>query len=293
MTSLTTEPGLLLVDKPAGVTSHAVVGAARRALGERRIGHTGTLDPFATGLLLLCVRSFTRATEYFHALSKTYRAVMRLGVETDTEDLTGKVVARSDAWRELSTGLIEERVAALVGCQDQVPPAFSAKKVSGARAYDLARSGASVELPAVSITVHSARVTSIDLPDVGIEVEVSTGTYVRSLARDLGRVLNCGAHLASLRRTAIGPFDVEDAVAPDRIGDGAEEGVAWRPAAAALPWLARRRLDLSETDDVEHGRSLPAREAEVGPLALVHEGRLVAIGEVVDGRVRPKKVFSG
>ena len=291
MTSQTIEPGLLLVDKPAGATSHDVVNAARRALGVRRIGHTGTLDPFATGLLLLCVGSFTRATEYFHGLSKTYRAVMRLGVETDTEDATGEAVARSDAWTELSSEAIAGEVSGLIGSHEQMPPAFSAKKVSGVRAYDLARSGRTVELETSPITVHAARVTRMDPPDVGVEVEVSTGTYVRSLARDLGRSLGCGAHLSSLRRTAIGPFVVEDAVASDQMGSALGDTRAWRPAASALPWLGRRPLDDAETVEVEHGRFLPADESESGRLALVRGERLVAIGEVVDGRIRPRKVF--
>jgi tRNA pseudouridine55 synthase len=292
MPSPKTEIGLLLVDKPAGVTSHAVVAAARRALDERRIGHTGTLDPFATGLLLLLVGAFTRATEHFHVLPKTYAAVMRLGVETDTEDPSGAVVSSSEAWRDLDPAAVASEVAGLVGDHEQVLPAFSAKRVGGARAYDLARSGEAVELPAASITVHAARVTDVSLPEVSFEVQVSTGTYIRSLARDLGRALGCGAHLSSLRRTAIGPFAVAEAVAPEAIGPATVNGPAWRSAAAALEWLPRRALDESEASDVRHGRFLPTRSEQEGPIVLVHEGRLVAIAEAVEGNIRPRKVFA-
>ncbi|MFV1987169.1 MAG: tRNA pseudouridine(55) synthase TruB [Gemmatimonadota bacterium] len=287
-----TDPGLLLVDKPPDVTSHDVVRAARGALAERRIGHTGTLDPFATGLLLLCVGSFTRAAEYFHALEKTYSAALRLGQETDTDDLTGTVEFASDAWRDLDEHDVVAAIEARVGESEQVPPAFSAKRVAGVRSYSRARAGSHVELEPVPIVVHEAGITACRLPEVEFEVTVSTGTYVRALARDLGRELGCGAHLVALRRTRVGPFDVTDAYAlSDLPTAGREDGPGWRGAATALPWLERRALTSSEVVEIEHGRAIPATETAAGTVALVTDRRLVGIGEVDGDLIRPRKVF--
>jgi tRNA pseudouridine55 synthase len=289
---MATDPGLLLVDKPVDVTSSNVVLAARRALEERRIGHTGTLDPFATGLLLLCVGSFTRAAEYFHALEKTYAAVMRLGQETDTDDPTGTVTSERESWRDLSADDVVAAIAKLVGESDQVPSTFSAKRVGGVRSYRRARAGAAVELDAVPIVVHEARVTGCRLPEVEFEVTVSTGTYVRALARDLGRELGCGGHLSGLRRTSVGPYDVRDAYPLAEIPTSNRvDEPGWRPAARALPWLARRALTPAEVTEIEHGRTVAAEEAATGYVVLAGGDRLVAIGEFDGDVIRPRKVF--
>ncbi|WP_420440792.1 tRNA pseudouridine(55) synthase TruB [Candidatus Palauibacter sp.] len=302
---MTTEAGLLLVDKPAGATSHDVVLRIRRKLGVRRIGHTGTLDPFATGLLLSLVGSFTRLADLYHGLPKSYDATMALGRETDTDDLTGKTVSEDAAWRELGAEAIRVAFAAREGVGRQVPSAYSARRAGGERAYALARRGERPELEAREVTIHEIAVTDIDLPRVCFRASVSTGTYVRALARDIGRDLGPGAHLTALRRTTIGPFGVGEAISP---GAAAEAVVAvspaWRPGAAALPWVRRRELNDREQDEVRHGRSVergdvrspPERARGAGgspgePVALCAPDGLVAIAEERDGRLHPKKVF--
>ena len=287
-------PAVLLVDKPEGPSSHDVVQVARRALGVRRVGHAGTLDPFATGLLLLCVGRATRLVEYFHLLSKVYSATAVLGVETDTEDRTGTVVERSDAWRAVTREDIDRAAEGLRGEQAQVPPAFSAKKVAGRRAYEAARAGEALDLAAQSIRVHSLEVLDVRPPEVDFVADVSTGTYVRSLARDLGRRLGCGAHLGALRRLSIGPFTVADAVSlPDLECGGLPERASFT-AAGAVSWLPARNLSDTEVEDVEHGRPIPAegnaRDPHL-PVAMMCGGRLVAVGRRESELLRPEKVF--
>jgi tRNA pseudouridine55 synthase len=221
---------VLPVDKPEGPTSHDVVAAARKALSERRIGHTGTLDPFASGLLLLCVGRATRLAEYFSGLDKEYEAEARLGIATDTLDRDGNVVAVSERWSEVTEEGLEAALGALRGDIEQVPPQFSAKKVEGERAYKSARDGRRVELPPVPVTVRELTLTGVDLPFVRFRVRCSSGTYVRALARDLGAGLGVGAHLTALRRTAVGPRSVEGALRLDDLGDSAlVAGAAVRP----------------------------------------------------------------
>ena len=287
-------PALLLVDKPEGPTSHDVIQVARRVLGVRRVGHTGTLDPFASGLLLLCVGRATRLAEYFHLLSKTYSATAVLGLETDTEDRTGAVTVRSDDWRSVTREDIERAADRLRGEHGQVPPAFSAKKVAGRRAYVAARAGETIELAARAVNVHALEIVDIRLPEVDFVAEVSTGTYVRSLARDLGRDLGCGAHLSCLRRLSIGPFCVADAVGLADLAEAAIPAGASRSAAQSLSWLPTRSLSESEVTEVEHGRRIPdpdQRGDSDQPVALVVGERLVAVGRRDSKGLRPDKVF--
>ncbi len=299
--------GMLLVDKPPGMTSHEAVLEARSRLGIRRIGHTGTLDPFATGLLLLLVGPFTRATQYFHILPKRYTATMRLGIETDTEDRTGTPVAENEAWRDLSEGEVRRALAVRSGEGTQLPPRYSAKRVGGRRAHAEARRGARLELAPIPITVHGLSLERFEPPLVGFTATVSTGTYVRSLARDIGRDLGCGAHLSELRRTRIGPFPVAGALPPERVGPpGPATAAGWRSPAEALGWLPRRRLDPPEVGDIRHGRAVSAgaiespTEEDTGPLgldgpaavALLADGALVAVAERHGEELRPRKVFA-
>jgi len=258
------------------------------------------LDPFATGLLLLCVGSFTRTAEYFHALPKRYAATMRLGQQRDTDDLTGKVIEDSEAWRDLDEHAVVSALEAKVGPGEQVPSTFSAKKVDGVRAYAEARAGRAVELAPVPVVIHKARVTGLALPHVEFEVEVSTGTYVRALARDLGRDLNCGGYLTALRRTGIGPFEVAEACELAVLERGGTVPLpAWRDAGPALSWLPRRDLEPEEVEALEHGRSIaigsvtapPGPGRVDGPIGLLRGDRLVAVGRIEDGRLRPQKVF--
>lgn len=294
--------GILLVDKPSGPTSHDVVERARRALDQRRIGHTGTLDPFATGLLILCVGPSTRLAEYFHLPSKRYRAVLRLGIETATHDPEGEPVGQEDlSWRNLSRADLEAAVADFRGTILQRPPAFSARRVDGRRAHRAAREGEAVELEPREVHVHELEVVEMELHRVTLAARVSTGTYVRSLARDIGRAVGCGAHLTSLRRTAIGPFEVEGALPVDELEPGgpAPGAPAWLAPAEALPFLARRELSGPERDRVVHGARVDAEGTEAPasggeddlPVALVHEGELVAVAERANGELQPRKVL--
>lgn len=203
--------GLLLVDKPAGVTSHDVVQLVRRIYGERSIGHLGTLDPFATGLLLLLLGHSTRLATFIATEPKVYEATIRFGSETDTDDCTG-TVAREAAFPGFDA--IRSAIPGLAGTIMQVPPAYSAKSVDGTRAYDAARQGTPLELAPVEVTVYKWEVLADREPERELDVRITcgTGTYVRALARDLGRAVGSAAHLASLRRTRCGPFDIADAV---------------------------------------------------------------------------------
>jgi tRNA pseudouridine55 synthase len=200
--------GLLLVDKPAGVTSHDMILAARRAYGERSIGHLGTLDPFATGLLLLLIGRSTRLATFIETEPKVYEATIRFGAEMDTDDLTG-AVTRSAATPDESA--IRAGIAALTGDLLQVPPAYSAKSVDGSRAYDAARRGEQLELSPVPVRVDEWDITEIQSEFVRATITCGGGTYIRALARDLGRLCESAAHLESLRRTRCGEFEVRNA----------------------------------------------------------------------------------
>ena len=206
--------GLLLIDKPAGMTSHDVVQRVRRVYGERSIGHLGTLDPFATGLLILLLGRATRLATFIDAEPKVYEAVIGFGEETDTDDATGTVI-RSAA--EPAESGIRDAIARLTGRISQVPPAYSAKSVDGTRAYDAARRGEPLDLPAVDITVHSWQLGRYTDGKLSAVITCSGGTYIRALARDLGRLTSSAAHLAALRRTRAGHFDVADAFTLDTL----------------------------------------------------------------------------
>jgi tRNA pseudouridine55 synthase len=287
-------PAILLVDKPEGPTSHDVIRIARRHLDTRRIGHTGTLDPFASGLLLLCLGAATRLVEYFHLLPKTYTATAALGAETDSEDRTGAVTRRSEAWRVVTEGEIEQAAAGLRGPSAQVPPSYSALKVDGRRAYEVARAGGDVALEPRAVEVHRFEVTGIRLPEVDLLTEVSTGTYVRSLARDFGRALGCGAHLKALRRESIGPFRVNDAVDLLDLEAGEIPECAVISPVDALSWLPVRTLTPSETAEIEHGRRIRDPHGPDGsdlPVALVAGERLVAVARREASELQPEKVF--
>lgn len=204
--------GLLLIDKPPGMTSHDVVQRVRRIYGERSIGHLGTLDPFATGLLILLLGRATRLATFIDTEPKMYEAVIRFGDEMDTDDATGTVVRTAEIPSESA---VKAAVVQLTGTFSQVPPAYSAKSVDGTRAHTAARRGAPLQLPATDVTVHSWRLGAMTNGTLSAAITCSGGTYIRALARDLGRLTTSAAHLASLRRTRAGGFDVADAAALD------------------------------------------------------------------------------
>jgi tRNA pseudouridine55 synthase len=200
--------GLLLVDKPAGMTSHDVVQHVRRIYGERSIGHLGTLDPFATGLLVLLIGRATRLATFLDTEPKVYDATITFGTETDTDDATGTVIRTADP---PSDDDVRSSLKALTGTISQVPPAYSAKSVDGTRAYDAARRGEPLDLPAIHVTVHSWVIRELREETLSAVITCGGGTYIRALARDLGRLTSSAAHLSSLRRTRVGEFDVRDA----------------------------------------------------------------------------------
>jgi tRNA pseudouridine55 synthase len=284
--------GLLLVDKPEGLTSHDAVERVRRALGGVRVGHTGTLDPFATGLLVLCVGGATRLAEYLVALPKRYRATLRLGVRTDTHDRTGTVIARDGSWVVLSREAIEDALRAQASRTEQRVPAYSAKRRGGVRLYEAARRGSPVVPPVVRVRIYGVEVLDVDGPDVTFEVECSAGTYVRAIARDVGEDLGVGAHLVALRRLEVGAFRVEDAVPPDALDDPARLCAALRPPEDAVAHLPRCVLAPAEARRFAAGQAVAGPPCDPGlPVAVFAGDRLLGIGRAADGRLRPEKVI--
>jgi tRNA pseudouridine55 synthase len=289
----------LLVDKPAGCTSHDVVALARRRYRLRAVGHTGTLDPFATGLLVLLFGSATRLARFVAPAPKTYLARARLGVRTSTDDLTGEVIGAGAAPPAPDEAAVREAVQALVGLQRQRPPAYSAKRLAGERSYRRARRGEPVELPEVEVVVHRIAVITYRFPDLEFRCTVSAGTYVRALARDLGERLGIGAHLTALRREAIGELRVEDAIGLDRLGPE----TPLRSPLAVLSHLPR--VEVGEEVARALGFGQPVRNPDPGPqpacltdtglasrtVAVLQGGRLVAIAEARDTILRPVVVL--
>jgi tRNA pseudouridine55 synthase len=285
--------GVLPIDKPEGPTSHDVVAMARRALNTRRIGHTGTLDPFASGLLLLCIGWATRIAEYLSGLPKTYVAVARLGVSTDTADRTGAVIGTSERWRELGRDEIVRAFHAQVGSFLQVPPRYSAKKVAGVPLHRRVRRGEDVEASPVRVTIEELEVLDVQPPDVRFRVRCSAGTYVRAIARDVGEALGTGGHLTALRRTRIGPHDVEAALSIRELHDPAARERAMLSPAEALSHLPAVDIGAREAAQVLQGRTLPLPPGTPpeGPVRVLHAGRLLAIAGAEGGGLRPRKVF--
>ena len=208
--------GVLIIDKPAAMSSAQVVSSVKKLLGARKVGHTGTLDPFATGVLICCVNQATRLARFFLEGSKTYEAVLRLGMETDTQDATGQVTGKSQV-PPVSPRRLEQVLKRFEGQQMQTPPVYAALKHQGTPLYKLARQGKPVQKPARRITVSTLKITAVDMPDVRFEVTCSSGTYVRTLCADIGRALGCGGHLAGLRRTASSGFRIENAWSLERL----------------------------------------------------------------------------
>jgi len=302
--------GVLLVDKPAGPTSHDVVARLRRSSGQRRIGHTGTLDPMATGLLALVFGSATRLASVLSGRDKTYDALIRLGVATDTDDAEGRAVGERS--NSLPTDHdLDLALAGFRGTYEQLPPRHSAKKIDGQRAYDLARRDRAVDLKPVSVTVHQLRRLERNAPDlVSVRMAVSSGFYVRSLARDLGRRLNCGGHLAALRRTSVGDFDVSSALPLDtaeRLGPAV--GARLIPPSEALAHLPGVRISESGAKRVVHGNPVgpdyvteqlgaaaPADGAQAAPGRILvrvigPDGHLLALAERRQGLLHPVVVL--
>lgn len=276
----------MLVDKPAGLTSHDVVQRVRRVLATRAVGHTGTLDPFATGLLVVLVGRATRLARFVEAQPKQYLATARLGVATETDDPTGAPLGAPAEVGHLDAAAMRGAIAAFVGPQTQRPPRYSAKHVDGERSYRLARRGQGVDPADIAVTVHEAELVRFAAPDVTFRVTVSPGTYVRAIARDLGQRLGVGAHLTALRREAIGGLRIAEAVPLERLTPD-----ALVPVRTVLQHLPAVELDEPMRLAVSHGRPVPAAAGPEGHVALLHAGEVVAVAEGGDGWLRPAVVL--
>lgn len=289
--------GILLIDKPAAWTSHDVVAKARRICRQRRIGHTGTLDPMATGLLLLCLGRATRLVEFMAGHEKRYEGVIQLGATTTTDDAEGEVLARA-AVAPASPARLRELEAQFSGPILQRPPAYSAVKVAGKRAYAVARAGGEVTLAPRPVTVHRLRLRPLDGERLAVTLHCAAGTYVRSLARDIGEALGCGAHLAALRRTAVGPFDVAEAVSLDlveRLAAAGRLADLLLPPDEGLPALPVARVAEPSARALSFGAEVGVAAAgqPPGPLRVYDSrGRFLAVGSLAAGRLRSLKSFS-
>jgi tRNA pseudouridine55 synthase len=284
---VTASSGLVIVDKPGDMTSHDVVSRVRRLAGTRKVGHAGTLDPMATGVLVLAVNRATRLLGQLTLTEKRYDATIRLGAATTTDDAEGEVVTTRPT-HGLTEAAVVEALTAFVGDLDQVPSAVSAVKLGGKPAYARVRAGEQVDLPPRRVTIHALEVTGVELPDVEVSVHCSSGTYIRAIARDLGAALGVGGHLTFLRRTAVGPFTLDDAGTLDDL----TEHLAMTPIAdAARASFPARDLDEAQAAHVRVGRrldlALDATTALFAPggefLALYRAGE--------DGRARAVAVF--
>lgn len=301
--------GILLIDKNKGESSYHVVQKVKDALKIRKVGHAGTLDPFATGLLIILLGQGTKLSPFVMSENKIYLATMRLGIETDTLDPTGRVVRKTPV-PNLSPEYIQEKAGKFVGNIEQTPPSFSAVRTMGTRAYKLARRGQEVVLKKRNVTIHSLRILAIDLPDVTMEVRCTSGTYIRSLAFDLGQALGTGSHLRSLRRLGSGFFDVKNAFGSKKILNGnfnrsLNDRVI--PMSAALPGMEEIQVEHSLAEKVRNGYQ-PALEAiadgynlaarDGAHLKLVSNDELAAVvrvnisGRDGHGRLKIVRVFS-
>src|ERR1700722_6664357 len=291
--------GLVIVDKPGGMTSHDVVARIRRLAGTRRVGHAGTLDPMATGVLVVGVDKATRLLGYLALTEKQYDATIRLGQSTSTDDAEGELTATASA-KDVSPATINQAIAELTGEILQVPPAVSAIKVDGQRAYKLTRAGAAPELKPRPVTVYEFTVTGIrtagngDLIDVDATVRCSSGTYIRALARDLGDKLGTGGHLTALRRTRVGGYGLDAAKTLDQLAERFEVMPLAQAAAAAF---GRRDLSADEARRLAHGGRLAVGPPGAGPpgptAAFAPDGTLIALLTEDSGQARPLVVFAG
>lgn len=288
--------GVIVIDKPIGMTSHDVVQIVRKGTNIRRAGHTGTLDPRASGVLVVLVGPAVRLSEYVSASDKRYQSVIQLGTTTDTYDADGRVLSTNSV--DISEKQFDDVLQSFVGEIEQVPPPYSSVKVKGRHAYDMARNGEEVDLEPRMINVYNLELLEWAPPEAVVDVYCSSGTYVRSLAHDLGEKLGCGAHLIGLRRTKSGRFTLRDAVPLRKLREAFEDNT-WEkfiiPAAEALSDWPAIQLDAEQLDIVRHGRRIPA-EPGLGKMAraISEDGELIGLLELDAETLewQPKKVFS-
>jgi len=292
--------GVLVVDKPVGLTSHDVVQIVRKGTNIRRAGHTGTLDPRASGVLVILIGPAVRLSEYVSASDKRYQAVVRLGASTDTYDADGRIISTSPV-DKINEEQFGDALQSFVGEIEQVPPPYSAVKIKGRKAYEMAREGEEIDLAPRRIKVYSLELLEWAPPEAVIDVYCSSGTYVRSLAHDLGEKLGCGAHLIGLRRTKSGRFTLRDAVPLRRLREAFEDGNWYQyliPAAEALSDWPAIELTQDQVEAIRHGHRILSDEGSIAVgvnmiRGVSEQGELVALLEFVpdSNEWQPKKVF--
>ena len=300
--------GTLIINKPAGWTSHDVVAKSRRILGTRRIGHTGTLDPFATGVLVVCVGAATRLVQFLVGLDKEYIATVRLGFATDMQDLTGNPITEFQSPREITTEQVQDILVQFVGEQLQLPPMFSAKKIGGERLYEAARQGREIERQPVPITIYAIDLLPDDFlkenadgtRDFQIRVRCSSGTYIRTLAHDIGAKLTVGAHLAALHRTAVGQFTIEQALSLEEVEAKKSAGTieeSFLSLSASISHLPRLILTDDAIKHITHGRTIRVAEPAINSQQMIRlcnaQDSLLALGEydATHQLIKPRVVF--
>lgn len=283
---MSTAHGFVIIDKPAGITSHDVVARLRRVMGTKRVGHAGTLDPMATGVLVLGINNATKFLQFITDGKKRYLGTIRLGQSTTTDDKEGEVLS-SNTINHITDDAIRSYLSSQVGIIMQVPSKVSAIKIAGERAYDLVRQGKEVEIPARQVEISKLEVVAIsrnEFIDIDIDVTCSAGTYIRSIARDLGAALEVGGHLISLRRTLVSPFDLSDC-------SSIEEPTVQPLAEAISKLMPVRAIDLNEMQELKFGRALKKSEFDGIGVALAPDGEVAAIIENRDYGAQPLSVF--
>lgn len=286
------QPGLVIVDKPGGMTSHDVVSRCRRLFGTRKVGHAGTLDPMATGVLVIGIERATKILGLITGTDKSYAATIRLGQTTSTEDAEGEVL-HTVSTEHVTEAQIEAAVSALRGDIEQVPSTVSAIKVAGQRSYQLAREGRAVELPARPVRIQRFEVLAVrrvgGFTDVDVEVDCSSGTYIRALARDVGAALGVGGHLSALRRTAVGRYGLDEARTLDDLAEQAR--LSYSLDEACLLGFPRRDLSDTEAEDTSHGRPLKPAGIDGVYAATGPDGRVIALLQDGPARTTPVVVL--
>ncbi|MBW2176465.1 MAG: tRNA pseudouridine(55) synthase TruB [Deltaproteobacteria bacterium] len=271
------DDGIIVIDKPGNMSSAKVVARVKSALGAKKVGHTGTLDPFATGVLICCINRATRLARFFLHGDKAYEATLRLGIETDTQDATGAVISENEV-ADISKGRLADVFQTFEGWMDQVPPAYSALKYKGVPLYKLARQGTPVKKPARKVCISSIRILEIDFPHIRFEVHCSAGTYIRTLCADIGKVLGCGGHLEALRRTRSSGFTLDDAFSLSRLeqvtgqGDVADRMIDMTQALQGMEMVV---ADSHLAQKIAHGITLTGKDIVVK--GLQHGDRYVKI----------------
>ncbi len=289
---MSTIEGVLNVDKPGGMTSHDVVNRIRRLTGIRRVGHAGTLDPLATGALLLCIGRATRLVEYLVGQDKVYEAVVRLGQATDTYDADGVVVAERP-FTHITLSQLQQALESFRGPIQQRPPMYSAIKRSGQPLYKLARQGIKLDVPPRAVTIYELEALDWTPPEINLRVVCSSGTYIRSLAHDLGQALGCGGHIAALRRTHIGNFGLDTAVPLADLNETNWKN-ALLPSDTAVAHLPRLDLSAPDAEQLKQGQR-PLRQADLPPIPLTRaydqDGKFIGIVTAHTGYLQARKIF--